>query len=353
MNQQPNLSRAVTPAEPSKAGAMELADIKAVSAGGVIIVPQSLGEIIEFSKLMAGSGVAVRKHMRGNPGACFSIAMQAFRWGMDPFQVANKSFEVNDQIAYEAQMIAAVINKNAPIKDRPTYAYSGNGLSRRCTVTVVTTSGQSLSYESPEIANIKPQNSPLWKSDPDQQLGYYSIRALARRHFPDILLGVYDPEEAESMSDVTPAAPAFAQPIDVRPAKAKATDALDRLQSRRQKVKTVEHDHVSSDGDVSSDKIEAGEVSAEAVAHDDDGVVPDDPGIVDESSMPAEAAAEWRDRGKWYPAFQWIEQQAEMLPPPVLAAILIRHEDVLVAAMKRSDEGAARVAALKQKAGLE
>jgi hypothetical protein len=59
----------------------------------------------------------------------------------------------------------------------------------------------------PTVAEIKVKNSPLWTSDPDQQLAYYGSRAWARRHTPDVLMGVYDVEEFESTGryvDVTP-----------------------------------------------------------------------------------------------------------------------------------------------------
>ena len=52
-------------------------------------------------------------------------------------------------------------------------------------------------YKSPEISKITPKNSPLWKSDPDLQFSYYSGRALCRKHFPHVLLGVYDVDELE------------------------------------------------------------------------------------------------------------------------------------------------------------
>jgi len=57
------------------------------------------------------------------------------------------------------------------------------------------------------------KNSPLWKSDPDQQLGYYSARSWARRHFPELLLGVYTQEEmaAAPPRDITPQEPTAMQ----------------------------------------------------------------------------------------------------------------------------------------------
>jgi hypothetical protein len=178
--------------------------------GGGMLMPQTFGEVVSFSEIMARSQHAIPKHLRDVPGACLAVAMQAMRWSMDPFAVASKSYNVKDIIAYEAQLIAAVVHTRAPLKTRPDYHYTGEGADRRCTVSAQFDDGVTRSYESPRIGDIAIKNSPLWKADPDQQLGYYSIRAFARRYCPEVILGVYTPEEAETFrgpdgaKDVTP-----------------------------------------------------------------------------------------------------------------------------------------------------
>lgn len=178
--------------------------------GGGMLMPQTFGDVVSFSEIMARSQHAIPRHLRDVPGACLAVTMQALRWEMDPFAVASKSYNVKDIIAYEAQLIAAVVHTRAPIKTRPNYVYSGEGADRRCTVSAVFEDGVERSYESPRIGDITVKNSPLWKSDPDQQLGYFSIRSFARRYCPEVILGVYTPEEAETFRgpdnarDVTP-----------------------------------------------------------------------------------------------------------------------------------------------------
>lgn len=178
--------------------------------GGGMLMPQTFGEVVAFSEIMARSQHAIPKHLRDVPGACLAVAMQAMRWEMDPFAVASKSYNVKDIIAYEAQLIAAVVHTRAPIKTRPDYVYTGEGQDRRCTVSCLFDDGVTRSYESPRLADITVKNSPLWKADVDQQLGYYSIRAFARRYCPEVILGVYTPEEADTFRgpdnarDVTP-----------------------------------------------------------------------------------------------------------------------------------------------------
>jgi hypothetical protein len=190
------------------------------AAGGVSFA--DVAQVMEFGKLMAVAGIAVPKHLRGNPGACVAVCVQAIEWRMSPFAVANKSYSVNDRLAFEAQLIHAVIQQRAPIKGRIKVEFAGEGDSRRCRVWAELRDepGESVEYISPPFLRITPKNSPLWKSDPDQQLFYFSVRSLCRRHFPDVLLGVFARDEVE---DAAPVAGS------VRPAPASLTERLRSL----------------------------------------------------------------------------------------------------------------------------
>lgn len=179
------------------------------STGGLVF--NNFNEMMEAAKLMALSQVAVPKHLRENPGACLAVIVQAASWGMSPFAVANKSYSVNDRLAYESQMINAVVLNRAPIKGRLKYKYDGDGPTLRCTVSAETTDGDIVEYVSPMVKDIKVKNSPLWTQDPSQQIAYYASRALCRRHFPDVILGVYTPEELDEIRDVTPDRPQTVQ----------------------------------------------------------------------------------------------------------------------------------------------
>lgn len=162
-------------------------------------------EAMEFAKMMAVSGAAVPAHCRTQPGVCLGIVDDAIRFGISPYALARKSYLVNSTIAYEAQVVAALVLTRGPLKQRPHIGFKGDGPNRQCLITADLTDGSKVEYESPKIGTISPKNSPLWKTDPDQQLSYYSLRAMGRRHFPDVLLGVYDFDEAMTFKDVTPA----------------------------------------------------------------------------------------------------------------------------------------------------
>jgi hypothetical protein len=126
--------------------------------------------------------------------------MIAARCGMDPFAVANKTYFVKDgaPAAFEAQLVNAVVNNSGVLSGRLRYEYQGQGENLRCTVSAyLRADPNDEKVKTQAISRITTRNSPLWKADPEQQLGYYTARAWARQHCPEVLLGVYTPDEME------------------------------------------------------------------------------------------------------------------------------------------------------------
>lgn len=177
-------------------------------AGGMAafaIQPRSMGEVMEFAKMLAISGPCIPKDFRNNPGSCLAIVMQALKWGADPYAVANKAFVVNDRVAYEAQLINAIVNSSTMLSKRLDCVFEGDGAKRRCRVVgYIKGEAEAREYLSPEVGAIPVKNSPLWKSDPDQQLYYYASRAWARRWVPEVLLGIYVPDELTPVVELHP-----------------------------------------------------------------------------------------------------------------------------------------------------
>ena len=174
------------------------------TAGGANLMPTSFAEVAKLADIMSKTDVGIPKAFRERSGACLSVCMQALRWELEPFAVINKAYVVNDQVAYEAQLLAAIVHTRAGLKSLPKYAYSGTGEDMTCTVSAARRDGQVVDYTTPPIGRIRTKNSPLWKDDPQQQLGYFAIRSWARRYVPEVLMGIYTPDEAREMKDVTP-----------------------------------------------------------------------------------------------------------------------------------------------------
>jgi hypothetical protein len=188
------------------------ADLATSSATGGMAF-RSMLEVMEFSKLMAVSDIAVPKHLRGNVGACLAVCVQAIEWRMSPYAVANKSYVVNDRISYESQLIHAVVEQRAPLAGRLRCSYSGVGNSRKCKVWAhIKGEDLPLEFESAEFEMIQPKNSPLWKTKPDLQLFYNASRDWARMYFPDVILGVYAEDEIERLPLPTSTSQSVAAP---------------------------------------------------------------------------------------------------------------------------------------------
>lgn len=168
------------------------------------LLPAPLEQIQEVGALIQSAGAFVSKELRADPGACVAVAYMAALHKTDPIMTASKAFLVNGRLAFEAQFISAIVRRHI---DEPfDITFHGSGAQRFARV-VGKVGGKPLEYTSPQIGQIKPKNSPLWITDPDQQLGaYYSVRAWSRRHKPEVLLGIYAVEELQVMvRDVTPA----------------------------------------------------------------------------------------------------------------------------------------------------
>ena len=207
--------------------------------GSLVLAPQSFSEVVQFAELMSKCSF-VPKHLRNRPADCMAVCMQALRWEMDPFSVAQKTYFVSEGSApgYEAQLISAVIHSRAPLEGRLSVTWTGEAAGLVCKVSGKFRGDPQPKLKTCKLANIKTKNSPLWAADPEQQLAYYTVRAWARLYCPDIIMGVYTREELVDGS-ATAVGPDEAK--DVTP----PASRLDKLEAT-----IVEHDqtdHVGSE----------------------------------------------------------------------------------------------------------
>jgi hypothetical protein len=168
------------------------------SVGGAqraVFLPANFGEALEMAKLLA-SGIGVRPWCRGNVSACMMIVQQAVRWGMDAYAVANKAYYVNDQVAFESQLVNAVVNTSREIVGRLDVEWAGEDENLVCTVSgALRADPDKIRSLDQPIKTITVRNSPVWKVNPKLQLAYHATRSWARLYVPEVLLGVYTPDE--------------------------------------------------------------------------------------------------------------------------------------------------------------
>ncbi len=287
-------------------------DRAAVSTIGVSshkgMAVETMGQAMEVAKLMAVSGFAVPPHLRGNPGACLAVAVQGWEWSINPFAIANKSYVVNDRLGYESALYQAVLTRRAPINGRLKVSYEGDGQSRTCRVSAELRDGTGdVEYVSPKFGNINPKNSPLWKNDPDQQLFYFSVRAFARRHFADVMMGIATVDELNDLQTAAEASPpqsrtaGLVSKITARPVSENATFVPDP---------EAEH-NVAAQEACMAEIDEAGDALDEQAPHAE----PEPPPAA-EARSPGNVSAgysvsTWQDA---YEAMEAAAQQAELSP---------------------------------------
>ncbi len=163
---------------------------------GVVVEYESF---TKMAQLMAKARASLPEHLHNNPGDCLAIVMMATRWGMNPYMVGQKTSVINKRLMYEGQLVAAIVNASGALSGRFRYTYTGQGNDRICTCTgTIRGESEERTVEVGMPSAGQAANSPLWKgtqSDKDQQLSYKAARVWVRRHAPEVLLGVYTPED--------------------------------------------------------------------------------------------------------------------------------------------------------------
>ena len=188
-----------------------------LTAFDVMMNPEIMDRFERIASVMASSKFAVPKHLQGNTGDCLAIIMQSAQWQMDPFAVAQKTHQINGVLGYEAQLVNAVITNRAPITGRLNFEWYGDwakingkedkswdkGIKVWATLKGET-SPREIDISMGQVGSVR--NSPLWVSDPRQQLAYLAIKRWSRLYTPDVILGVYTPDEIVEREelDVTP-----------------------------------------------------------------------------------------------------------------------------------------------------
>ena len=190
-----------------------------VGTAAAIFSPEGMNQLVRFAELMSQSKATVPKHLEGKPSDCLAVTMQAAQWGMNPFAVAQKTHVVNGTLGYEAQLVNAVVSSSSLLATRLNYRWSGdwsnvNGKTDKSPNLTVTVSAVLKGEAEPReltisMAQAGVRNSPLWEQDPRQQLAYLCTKRWARLHAPDVLLGVYTPDELQETAprverDITP-----------------------------------------------------------------------------------------------------------------------------------------------------
>lgn len=166
-------------------------------------------------------------------GNCFMIVNQAVRWGMDPFALPAETYVVGNKLGFQGKLVAAVINARAGLNQRLQVIYNGGKADDLAAVvfgseTEIPDAAWPLLKKFAkdedgevytalmamgvmciriDVRQAKTSNQ-MWTKDPQQKLFYTGATKWARRHAPEIILGVLTDDDIERMPHTVDAAPA-------------------------------------------------------------------------------------------------------------------------------------------------
>lgn len=128
---------------------------------------------------------------------CFRVVEQAQRWGLSPFAVMDSASVVHGKLMWEGKLIHAAITSSLGCRLR--FDYEGAGENRTVTVTGML-DGVDLTVTGTVKDWKTTGNESPWAnaSRHDQMLSYRGAREWARRHAPEVILGVYSPDEFDA-----------------------------------------------------------------------------------------------------------------------------------------------------------
>ena len=159
----------------------------------------AMDKMLRVAEIMAAGRATVPKHLQGNVPDCLAVTMQAMTWGMSPFVVGQKTHLVNGTLGYEAQLVNAVVQASGAITGRFHYEYEGKSPNLLCRVGAVLRGESEITWGAwLSEKDVTTKNSPLWKTNPAQQLGYLQVKNWSRLYSPGAILGVYTPDEIET-----------------------------------------------------------------------------------------------------------------------------------------------------------
>jgi hypothetical protein len=113
---------------------------------------------------------------------------------MSPFAVAQATSVIQGKLMLEGKLVAAALNASGIMSSRLAYKHTGEGASRAIEVSGVLRGETEQRKVTVTLQEAKTSNG-MWTKQPDQQLVYAGTRVWARRHAPEVMLGVYAAEE--------------------------------------------------------------------------------------------------------------------------------------------------------------
>lgn len=163
---------------------------------GFALVPRDMREAMDLATMMS-KGKLVPAALQQSPADCLLVIEQATRWGMSPFAVAQEVSVIQGRLMHSGKIVAAAVHGSGVLQGRLTYTYTGENGALAVIVRGLLRGDAEPSEVTVRLADAKTTNQH-WVKSPQQMLAYHGARVWARRFVPEVMLGVYSPEEFDA-----------------------------------------------------------------------------------------------------------------------------------------------------------
>lgn len=184
---------------------------------------------------MADADSVMPLHLKGKAASCFAIISRAITWNLDPFAVAQSTYQTpGGRIGFEGKLVQAIMENSGRLEGGIDYEMKGDwdklkgkfkietsakgGQYPKPTWTREDAAGLSVIVSAkikgePERRTFElfldecyPLNSPLWATRPRDQIKYAAVRAFANVAAPSLLMGVpFDVDiQDTTMTEINP-----------------------------------------------------------------------------------------------------------------------------------------------------
>lgn len=179
-----------------------------------VFSPEVWGTALDMAKALADSTI-VPKDYRGRQANCLIALEMAARLAVPVLQVMQNMYLVHGRPAWSAQFLIACVNSSGRFSPLQ-YTLAGQGDERTCVAHAVRLQGRERVEGPPvSIAMAKREgwfrvsktgeSASKWHTMPELMLRYRAAAFFARVYCPDIVMGMYAPDEVQNTATVEPA----------------------------------------------------------------------------------------------------------------------------------------------------
>ena len=170
-------------------------------------------EAQRFANLLCSSSlVPCNFQGQANLGNCVIALEMSRRMRMSVLAVMQGMYVVKGRPAWSSQFIVSAIN-NSRLFSRLQYETEGEGNTLRCRAWALERAtgkklvGTWITMDMAQKEGWSTKDGSKWRTMPDQMIRYRAAAFFGRLYCPDILMGLYAPDEVEAINSAPPVVP--------------------------------------------------------------------------------------------------------------------------------------------------